>query len=627
MNKLPGTGLEKLKARYPELAGRLALAPEGSARVSSGAGKPALEAQGAQGWVCLHSRYDPQGEARRMLEATDLADSRFVVMLGLGAGYGLEETLRRIPADGQVIAIEPEAGVFRKALELRDFSPAILDNRVLLFVGEKPSEVARKLDPVTWGLSFRQPRLIEHPAYSSLSPDYLRDMRRGIVDLFEIEKTGVATRRAGQKAFNRNIFANLPRLASAAGVIELFGLFKGRPAIVVSAGPSLNKQLPRLKELQGRAVIICVDTALRAVLNAGIRPDLVAAVDFTPVNYRHFHGVDTSGLAIAAASIVYPKCLEAHSGPLFALFNELPITDWLMPFLGTRGSVAVGDSTAHAAFHLAEGMGCSPIILIGQDLAYTGGKTHAEGVATRGEADGNAELLVDGWSGGQVATSPALMTMLKHFEGKIAGSASVVVNATEGGARISGARHLSFEAAATEHCSSPFPAREIIEKAASRTPSLCGAAFAEEVLLARRRSVRARRLAHEGIRCIRRLVAALCENGMDTLRSDTAELERLYGAILSDSGLLSLLQAGMEISLMQLRWPDPASGAPFKHDFLLELIKDRRFLNDLCVSTADFSKQIKRCARELGGKAGCASGQTDDWLRHAARISSLKGGV
>jgi hypothetical protein len=250
-----------------------------------------------------------------MLEGTDLADSRFVVMLGLGAGYGLEETLRRIPSDGQVVAIEPEAGVFRKALELRDFSPAILDSRVKLFVGEKPSEITRKLDPVTWGLSFRQPRFIEHPSYLSLSPEYLKDMRRGIIELFEIEKTGVATRRAGQKAFNKNIFANLPRLASAAGVVELFGLFKGLPAIVVSAGPSLNKQLPLLKALQGRAVIICVDTAMRPLLNAGIRPDLVAAIDFTPVNYKHFQGVDTSGLAIVAASIIYPKCLEAHSGP------------------------------------------------------------------------------------------------------------------------------------------------------------------------------------------------------------------------------------------------------------------------------------------------------------------------
>jgi hypothetical protein len=624
MNGLCGAGLEKISSRYPELAGRLSLAPEGGARASSG-GTPVLEAHGAQGWVCLHSRYDPQGEARRMLEGTELSDSRFVVMLGLGAGYGLEEALRRIPRDGQVVAIEPEPGIFRKALQLRDFSAALLDSRVLLFVGEKPSEIAKKLDPVTWGLSFRQPKLIEHPSYSSLSPDYLREMRRSLVELFEIEKTGVATRCAGKKAFSRNIFGNLPRLASAAGVVELFGIFKNRPAIVVSAGPSLNKQLPRLKELQGRAVIICVDTAMRVLLNAGIRPDLVAAVDFTPVNYRHFAGVDTGDLALVAASIVYPKCLEAHKGPLFSIFNELPVTDWLMPLLGTRGSVAVGDSTAHTAFHLAESMGCSPIMLIGQDLAYTGGKTHAEGVATRAEAAGGDRLMADGWSGGQVATSPALMTMLKHFEGKIANCKSMVINATEGGAHIGGAVHITFEEAAGKHCAVPFPARQLIEKAASRKPSLCLEAFREEVFFARRRAARSRRLAHEGIRCIRRLISALCEGGLEALRADVAELERVYAAILTDAHLLSLLQAGMEISLMQLRWPDPASGAPFKHDFLVELIKDRRFLNDLCVSTADLSRELKGCVAGLEGKPGGPSGQTDDWLRHAARLAAVRG--
>lgn len=627
MNESAGTGLERIKARYPGLAGRLSRASLSGARVSSAAGLQALEARGDQGWVCLHSRYDPQGEARRMLEGTDLADSRFVVMMGLGAGYGLEETLRRIPSDGQVVAIEPETGVFRKALEMRDFSEALLDSRVTLFVGEKPSEIAKKLDPVTWGLSFRQPKLVEHPAYSALSPDYLREMRRGLIELFEIEKTGVATRCAGQKAFNRNIFANLPRLAAAAGAVELFGIFKGRPAILVSAGPSLNKQLPRLKELQGRAVIICVDTAMRALLNAGIRPDLVAAVDFTPVNYRHFHGVETGGLAVVAASIVYPKCLEAHKGPLFSIFNELPVTDWLMPLLGTRGSVTVGDSTAHTAFHLAERMGCSPIIFIGQDLAFTGGKTHAEGVATRSEASGGDRLMADGWNGGQVATSSALMTMLKHFEGKIANCGSVVINATEGGAHIGGAVHITFEEAAEKYCAARFPARQMVENAASRKPSLNLDAFREEVAAARRRAVRARRLAHEGIRCIRRLISALCEGGLDALRTDVAELERVYAAILSDGELLSLLQAGMEISLMQLRWPDPASGAPFKHDFLVELIKDRRFLNDLCVSTGDFSRQLKGCLRGLPAAAGSSSRQTDDWLRHAARLASLKGGA
>lgn len=626
MNAAPAPVLGLLAERFPELKGRLA-EDRGDVRISSRGGKAFLEARSGDGWISLHSRYDPEGEASRALEGSGVEGSRFIVLLGLGAGYLLEETLRRAPKDAQIVVVEPAAGVLLKAAELRDLSGALLDSRVTLFVGDTPSEITRRLDYATWGLSFRQPRLIEHHGYAAFAGPYVEGMRRAVIELFEIEKTGVATRAAGQKAFNANIFRNLPRLARAPGVAELFGLFAGRPAVIASAGPSLGKQLPLLKELQGRAVIICVDTAMRSLLAAGVRPDLVAAVDFTHVNYRHFEGVDTSELPVVAASIVYPRCLEAHKGPLFSLFNEYPVVDWLMPLIGARGQVTIGDSTAHMAFHLAERLGCSRIILIGQDLAYTNGQTHADGVATRasaGEKSGE-RIMVEGWGGGAVATSAALLTMLKHFEGKIAASPAEVINATEGGAKIYGAKHMSFHEAADEYCRERFPVSGPIAAAAAKAPSLNPEAFAREARFARRRAARARALAHSGIRCIRRLITALCENARESMRRDVAALDALYGEILADRELLCLLQAGMELSLMQLRWPDTDSGAPFKHDFLSELIKDRRFLNDLCIAAADFAVQVKTALRELGKEPGCASRQTDDWLRHAVRLECMKG--
>ena len=46
------------------------------------------------------------------------------------------------------------------------------------------------------------------------------------------------------------------------------------PAILVSAGPSLDKNISELKKAQGKAFIVVVDAALRTVLRAGVRPDL-----------------------------------------------------------------------------------------------------------------------------------------------------------------------------------------------------------------------------------------------------------------------------------------------------------------------------------------------------------------
>ena len=625
MNSFLGANLEALSGRNPGLAERLRGAEGDSARISPGE-NPALEARCGAGWLSLHSRHDPAGEARRQLEELGTEDSRFVVVLGVGACYVLEEALRRVPADAQVTAIEQDAALFRKALELRDISGVLADKRLTLLVGETPLSVSRELDRSSWGLSFRRPCLLEHPVYAQLNLEYLRDIRKRILELFEVEKSGVATRAAGQKEFTRNILRNLPRLAAAPGVSELFCMFRGKPAVLVSAGPSLNKHLPRLKELQGRAVIICVDTAMRAVLAAGIKPDLVAAVDFTPTNLKHFKGVDTSALPVVAASIVYPACLEEHKGPLFSLFNDYPITDWLIPFLGDAGHVVVGDSTAHTAFHIADNMGCSPLILIGQDLAHTGGRTHADGVATcTAVADRKDGLSVNGWYGDKVSTTSALMTMLKHFEQKIGETKMKVINATEGGARIEGAEHITFEEAARRYCTDRFDAEGAIAAAAAKKPAPDYPLFRDHALLARRRAARARRLAHHGIHCIRRIASALCENRVDSLRTEIAVLDATYDAILMDGELLHLLQGGVELAMMQLRWPDPSAGLPVKHDFLVEVLKDRRFLNDFCMAISDFSKEIRACCRAMPAGERCSSRQTDEWIRHAAHLAAFRG--
>lgn len=53
----------------------------------------------------------------------------------------------------------------------------------------------------------------------------------------------------------------------------------GGTAIIVSAGPSLDKNVEDLKKAEGKAMIIAVDTALKTVLRAGVRPDLTICVD------------------------------------------------------------------------------------------------------------------------------------------------------------------------------------------------------------------------------------------------------------------------------------------------------------------------------------------------------------
>ena len=56
-------------------------------------------------------------------------------------------------------------------------------------------------------------------------------------------------------------------------------LFKGKPAVVVAAGPSLNKQIKWLKKVENKVLIVACDTGLGILLKHQIVPHIVTALE------------------------------------------------------------------------------------------------------------------------------------------------------------------------------------------------------------------------------------------------------------------------------------------------------------------------------------------------------------
>ncbi|TLY19493.1 MAG: DUF115 domain-containing protein, partial [Nitrospirae bacterium] len=170
-----------------------------------------------------------------------------------------------------------------------------------------------------------------------------------------------------------------PEVVESAGVKHLEGLFAGRPAILVAAGPSLEKNVHLLRELEGRAVIIAVDTALRLLLPLGIKPDIVTTIDFNPLNFEKFSNVPIdSEISLVYHPGGYHESIRAFQGPKFT-YSHVPIriVSWLMEYVEDKGHLPPGTTVAHLSFHLACLLGCDPIVMIGQDLAFPAEKIHA----------------------------------------------------------------------------------------------------------------------------------------------------------------------------------------------------------------------------------------------------------
>jgi hypothetical protein len=160
---------------------------------------------------------------------------------------------------------------------------------------------------------------------------------------------------------------------------DLFGKFKGVPAIICGGGPSLISESSSLKRLQKEAVIIGCGAGMEVLLNMGIEPHFAAHVDAAPLhkfrstNTPLFYQLRTSNSVV-----------EKHKGPRFLLpgSGNFPLERWLHQNLGLEEVMDGGLMVGTLGVKVATLLGCNPIILAGIDLAATPGKLYAPGVKT-----------------------------------------------------------------------------------------------------------------------------------------------------------------------------------------------------------------------------------------------------
>jgi hypothetical protein len=218
---------------------------------------------------------------------------------------------------------------------------------------------------------------------------------------------------------------------------------KGYPAIVVAAGPSLDKNILELKKAKGKAFIIAVDTALRPLLRKGIRPDLFISIDGKKVP-AHFSEAETSDIPMICYLLSHSEVLKKHHSAKFFvndlnhhIQNYLSDRDKVLPVISSGGSVA------NDAFSIVQALGFETIIMVGQDLAYTDNKTHSQ-ATVRGERNIDTTTLktvmVEGIDGNPIASSTEFELYRAWFEEQMIKFPDLkVIDATEGGAKIHGA--------------------------------------------------------------------------------------------------------------------------------------------------------------------------------------------
>jgi hypothetical protein len=410
-----------------------------------------LVARDDQGEFRLHSPYDPVTEAERQLKKITQGrpSNEVPVIVGFGLGYIVEQTAAATWFKRAVV-LEPNEGDFLLALGLRDLSGLLRNERLSFVVGHDASASAVQ---ISRALAKRQ-HYAWHPwitpAMARRHLAFSKECFKDLSSTLTVVQTTARTKYSKSQLFQDNAIENLPDICGSRGVSEFEGVWADKPVVVVAAGPSLDKQMAALKEVSGRILLIAVGQAWRSLRAAGIVPEFVVSVDPNQVMLAHFEGVEPAGEWLIADSCCYPEILSMFYPRLIVGHATEDREVMFDALCGPRGGLRSGGSVANSAFSFAMTMGANPVILIGQDLAFTGGRSHVEGnVYGKNYAGDLARQRgmrpVAGYYDDEVYTNSQMDAYRLWFESQaVINEDLTLINATEGGAKIKGAEQMPF---------------------------------------------------------------------------------------------------------------------------------------------------------------------------------------
>lgn len=473
-------------------------------------GVPTLKVSAADGKEkYFHSPYDPVGEAARWVDRVGAKRAtRVFIVLGLGLGYHVR-VLREAVPESSVLVFEP-------------CLPALPGDTEWL-AGNERVRVCRSADE--WEVrGFLQAHIhtsevgsiqvLPYQPAVNLAPDVFKELLQVIFKTVQDMEVDLNTTLFFARQWTENFFRNLGGVQASLPARGLERAFTGQPAIIVAAGPSLDKNIHLLPQAKGRALIVAVGTSLKPVIAQGIEPDLVVSIDGGEPNYAHFK--DLSGLVnvpLVYDPSIYPRILDEYAGPkVMAAVNPF-LKRWFGGLLNEMGELPAGPSVANVAFGLVVKMGCNPIILVGQDLAYPGGRSHARGTAWEhaNPLQKQGLLEVEDIHGGKVTTDRSLYSMLIWLENAVATWAADrrVIDATEGGARIRGTEIMPLGEVLKEALAEAAPTAEILQDRLHAAEKLRSETWFErlrqEIASTAEQLIEVKRLAREGARQAHRL--------------------------------------------------------------------------------------------------------------------------
>ncbi|NFB70118.1 motility associated factor glycosyltransferase family protein [Clostridium butyricum] len=399
-------------------------------------------------WIYIGSKYNMNREIQKFLDKVE--DEEYNENTFLIYGFALGEhvkALRKKYKNNKIIVFEPIESLF-KEIEKMDW---VKKDTKLEIINCEKELVLKKIEENIDEFNIDCSKFAIFSTYEKIYAKEIFELLKEIKDYYINLRVERNTKIKYSKRWFDTLIDNFKYMLNGVPADVYMNKYKNRPAIIVSAGPSLEKNIDLLKEVKNKMIIMSGGRTLKGLIDKSITPDLVAVIDQDQKSYNLVENyIDKVNCPLLFWECTNEEIVKHHKGE--KIFSSH--IDFLSKVTGMKMRIIpTGGSVAHNMASYAAMLGCNPVIFIGQDLAYTNEKSYSsmsenrDGTWKFDEVKSDEDLWVEDVNGEKVRTSISLDLFRKWFEKMIdeTFTETTFINATEGGARIKGTIEMSLK--------------------------------------------------------------------------------------------------------------------------------------------------------------------------------------
>ena len=321
----------------------------------------------------LHNSANPLGEAVEIFSMCENTPVAIHLIYGIGLGYLFQVTSAK--SLGTVILYEPDLNIMRTAFTVVDFTKDILKNNIFITDSfDEACEFIYKKSNMK-----NTPLLLSTTSYRELNEDKFNDM---VVKLQqEVGRFSLDLRYTQEKFYPLilKIIGNIPQIIKEIPIVEFKDRYKGKTAVVVSAGPTLDRNVETIKKYRDNVVLIAVGTAMKALAKHNLTPDFLCIIEANDCS-KQIAGLDLKDVNFITEPYSNPNLRKFEFKKTYShVSKNLPVHAFWCDISGINNDEYISKGTvSYTALNVARILGCSKIVLVGQDLAYIEGQCYSK---------------------------------------------------------------------------------------------------------------------------------------------------------------------------------------------------------------------------------------------------------